>query len=311
MANTPAVTIVIPTYNDEPGLRKLLEEIRGLPPGEEFETIVVNDGSTDDTARAAGEYGVTLINHRANRGYGAALKTGIRRARADRVITLDSDAEHSARYIPEMARRLRHCDLIIGERSREVLRRRNGLLGRPLVKLVGEFLLEQQLPDFNSGYRGFDRELMLQMLHIMPNGFSFSTTSTCAFLRENYVVETMPIEVSPRRGRKSSVNVIRDGAKLLLLILRLTMLFNPLKIFFPTSVFVWAAGTVYGLYTVLQHHVLVKSAITVIFFGVILFFFGLLADQLAMLNRKVHRGEGREEYPPPSDVSHGQPNRKE
>lgn len=297
MNNAQQTSVIIPAYNEEEGLRVVLDEIVAAGIHESHEVIVVNDGSTDRTAEVAAAYPVRLISHGAPKGYGAALKSGIRRATGDTIVTLDSDGEHTTRSIHEMTRRLRHCDMVIGERSAEVLKKRNGLLGRPLVKLVGEFLVEQKLPDFNSGYRGFDRELMMQMLHIMPNGFSFSTTSTCAFLREGYTVETMPIELSARRGRTSSVNVVRDGAKLLLLILRLTMLFNPLKIFFPTSLLFWAGGTCYGLFTIVTRQALVKSAIAVIFFGVILFFFGLLADQLAMLNRKVHRGESRGVYP--------------
>lgn len=147
-------------------------------------------------------------------------------------------------------------------------------------------LVDQELPDYNSGLRGFHRELILNLLHLMPNGFSFSTTSTLAFLKEGYNIGTFPIEVTERVGRASSVKFIKDGSKTFLLLFRIIMLFNPLKVFFPASLLFTVAGILWGVNGYLFFGRFPNSGIILITLGMFMFFFGLLADQISLLNRK-------------------------
>jgi glycosyltransferase involved in cell wall biosynthesis len=286
MNTAPKLSIIIPAYNEESGIVPLLESMVRLGICQQHEVIVVDDGSTDETARLAGKFPIRVLKHEANKGYGASLKTGIRKASGEKVLTLDSDGQHDPAFIATAISLLSEYDMVIGERGTDSFQVNNRKGGKKVIRKVGEYLVEQKLPDFNSGFRGFDRNLILSMLHLMPNGFSFSTTSTLAFLKEGYSIGTFPIKVEERRGRASNVRFFKDGAKTLLLLFRIIMLFNPLKVFFPASVFITIIGLVWGIHGFFVYARFSNSAIILITLGMFLFFFGLLADQIALLNRK-------------------------
>jgi len=280
----PDLSVVIPAYNEEATLAKVLEElIRSV---QCHEIIVVDDGSTDQTFSVASAFPVKVFRHSVNKGYGAALKTGIRKATGKKILILDSDGQHHPKDIPALYHALNSFDMVIGERNKNTPQDRTRSLGKKIIRIVGEYLVEQPLPDFNSGFRIFDRTLMLGILHLLPNGFSFSTTSTLAFLKEGYSVGTVPIQSFIREGRKSTVRFFRDGAKTILLILRIIMLFNPLKIFAPVSILLILCGLGFGIYGYIFFSRFSNSAVLVTLMGVMMFFIGLLADQIAMLNRR-------------------------
>lgn len=279
-------TIIIPAYNEADSLKELLLKMEQLGLLESNYVIVVDDGSDDETAFVVKNFPVQIVRHETNKGYGAALKTGIRKSKSENIIILDSDGQHDPSYIPEIKKNLDQYDMVIGERTPDSFQVKHRKGGKKIIRWVGEYLVEQKLPDFNSGYRGIHRSLILPMLHLMPNGFSFSTTSTLAFLKEGYSIGTTPIEVSERKGRASSVKFFKDGTKTFLLLFRIVMLFNPLKVFFPGSVLFSLIGIIWGIHGYLVYNRFSNSAIIVLTLGMFLFFFGLLADQIALLNRK-------------------------
>lgn len=279
------ISIIVPAYNEEDAIRYGLEKFIELGYHEKHELIYINDGSTDRTAEIIREYPVILYSHNVNKGYGAALKTGIRKATGDKVIILDSDGQHDPRYIEQLIGLLQDYDMVIGERDDKSFQVKRRQSGKKLIRKVGEYLVEQKLPDYNSGFRGFDRTLINEMLHLMPNGFSLSTTSTLAFLKEGYTIGTFPITVEERVGRKSNVKMVKDGSKTMLLLFRIIMLFNPLKIFFPFSIITTLLGLAWGISGYFMADRFPNSAILVVVFGMMMFFIGLLADQVAMLNR--------------------------
>jgi glycosyltransferase involved in cell wall biosynthesis len=286
MFHNPDVSIIIPAFNEEASIGHLLTDLQAKGLTTKYEVIVVDDGSSDRTAAIIKEFPVKLIRHGANKGYGAALKSGIRKANGKKVIMLDSDGQHDPVYIEQLISLLGEYDMVIGERGADSHQVNNRKKGKYLIRKVGEYLVDQQLPDYNSGFRGFDRDLIASMLHIMPNGFSFSTTSTLAFLKEGYSIGTFPIKVIERQGRRSSVSFLKDGPKTFLLLFRIIMLFNPMKIFFPGSLAASIAGLLWGFY---GYHVYGRFAISgtvLLTFGMFMFFFGLIADQIAILNRK-------------------------
>lgn len=287
MSETPQISVIIPAYNEAEGIPNLLEKIVSSGYHTSYEVIVVDDGSSDDTALIVSRFPVRLLKHHTNKGYGAALKTGIRKARGQKIIILDSDGQHDPAYIPKIAELLEEHELVIGERTSDSFQVKNRQSGKKLIRKVGEYLFDQKLPDFNSGLRGFDRELIKGMLHMMPNGFSFSTTSTMAFIKEGYSIGTLPIMVTERQGRASNVKFVRDGSKTMLLLFRIIMLFNPLKIFFPFSVVVVALGVMWGVYAYIFAGRFANSATLVTMLGMFLFFIGLIADQIAIMNRRV------------------------
>lgn len=279
-------TVIIPAFNEEEGISGLLESLKEQELFGKYNFIVVDDGSTDQTAAVAGKYPVKVIRHAVNKGYGASLKTGIRKAATPYVITMDSDGQHNPVYLATIVDMLHEYDMVIGERSATSFQVKSRKSGKWLIRKTGEMLVDQELPDYNSGLRGFHRELILNLLHLMPNGFSFSTTSTLAFLKEGYNIGTFPIEVTERVGRASSVKFIKDGSKTFLLLFRIIMLFNPLKVFFPASLLFTVAGILWGVNGYLFFGRFPNSGIILITLGMFMFFFGLLADQISLLNRK-------------------------
>lgn len=279
-------TVIIPAFNEEEGISGLLETLKEQELFDKYNFIVVDDGSTDQTAAVAGKYPVKVIRHAVNKGYGASLKTGIRKASTPYVITMDSDGQHNPVYLATIVDMLHEYDMVIGERSATSFQVKSRKSGKWLIRKTGEMLVDQELPDYNSGLRGFHRELILNLLHLMPNGFSFSTTSTLAFLKEGYNIGTFPIEVTERVGRASSVKFIKDGSKTFLLLFRIIMLFNPLKVFFPASLLFTVAGILWGVNGYLFFGRFPNSGIILITLGMFMFFFGLLADQISLLNRK-------------------------
>lgn len=280
------VSIIIPAYNEETGINGTLEKLVEGKYHERYEIIVVDDGSTDGTREICGRFPVKVISHTVNKGYGAALKTGIRKSKGSKVVFMDSDGQHDPVFLDELVRMLDSHEMVIGCRSEDSYQVKNRVAGKKVIRWVGEYLVEQKLPDYNSGFRGFQKDLITQMLHIMPNGFSFSTTSTLAFMKEGYNIATFPIMVEERVGRRSNVKFFKDGPKTLMLLLRIIMLFNPLKIFLPVSLIFGAAGIGFGIYGYIIASRFSNGAIILTTFAMILFFIGLIADQIALLNRK-------------------------
>ena len=281
-----STTIVIPAFNEEDVIHELLERIVEEGLDQTYEVLFIDDGSTDRTAEIIGRYPVKLIRHHVNKGYGAALKTGIRNAGGTFVIMMDSDGQHDPQYISKIETMLQEHDMVIGERSASSHQVKRRKAGKKLIRRVGQYLVEQKLPDYNSGFRGFRKEIIGGMLHLMPNGFSFSTTSTLAFLKEGYNVGTLDIEVSERKGRKSNVKMVKDGSKTLLLLFRIIMLFNPLKVFFPASIFTFVVGLGFGIVGFVLYDRFSNGAVVLTMMGMFLFFIGLIADQISILNRR-------------------------
>jgi glycosyltransferase involved in cell wall biosynthesis len=284
--NNPICSVVVPVYNEEDAVSISLDRIMDMKLHEKFEFLYIDDGSDDGTCDVIRKYPVKLIRHTANKGYGAALKTGIRHAGGEKVILMDGDGQHDPVYLEEIERSLDDFDMVIGERTAGSFQVKRRKAGKRIIRKMGEFLVEQKLPDYNSGYRGLHTEQIRTMLHIMPNGFSFSTTSTLAYLKEGFNISTLPIEVTTRIGRKSNVRPVKDGTKTLMLLFRIIMLFNPLKVFLPASITIFLAGCGFGLYGYLLFDRFSNGAILLTILGMFLFFIGLLADQIAIMNRK-------------------------
>ncbi len=282
----PSVSIIIPAYNEDEAIGPTLQKLVDLKFHEKYELIIVDDGSVDGTPDIIAGYPVKLYRHHVNKGYGAALKTGIRKASGEYVIMMDSDGQHDPKYIHEIEIMLGEFDMVIGERSQTSFQVKRRKAGKRLIRKVGEYLVEQKLPDYNSGFRGFQRTTIAGLLHLMPNGFSFSTTSTLAFIKEGYNIGTFPIEVSERIGRKSNVKMVKDGSKTILLLFRIIMLFNPLKIFFPASILSFLAGVGFGISGYLIYDRFSNGAVVLTMLGMFLFFIGLVADQISILNRR-------------------------
>lgn len=280
------LSIIIPAFNEAAGIGSVLARL------EEWKTrgaeiIVVDDGSTDQTGHIAAEAGARVIRHGTNRGYGAALKSGIRNAHGELVVTLDSDGQHDPRDIERLLAALGDNEMVVGARgggSHSPPLRRPGkwILGK-----VANYLADTEIPDINSGFRVVRRRTAMQFLHILPNGFSFSTTITLAMFKEGYGVAYIPITASPRVGT-STVKPMQDGFNTILLIIRTISLFDPLKVFLPASVLLFLFGLAYWILDsiMLGRPNIPSGAVLVLVSSILVFLFGILADQVSALRRE-------------------------
>jgi glycosyltransferase involved in cell wall biosynthesis len=278
------VSIVIPAHNEEGAIGDVLARLRAELPRGVVEIIVVDDGSTDSTGEIAARAGARVLRHPHNRGYGAALKTGIRAATGDYVLTMDADGQHRLEDVRSL------CEAAAGEHAADCfIGHRTALVHSPLWRMPGKWMLtrmariltQRKIPDLNSGLRIVRREVLLKYIHLCPAGYSFSTTITMAMLSRGYAVEFLPIRVEPRVG-KSLVNV-RAGFQTIMLVLRLATLFNPLRVFLPLSLFCIVAGVSWGVPYALNGHGITVAAMLLLLSGMLLFGLGLICDQVAQL----------------------------
>lgn len=279
---TNPVSVVIPAYNEESGIPLVVSELRrvlGNYPAS-TEIIVVDDGSSDATARAAGLAGARVMRHRSNRGYGAALKTGIAAATHDYVTIIDADGTYPADYIPVLLDELERADMVVGSRVKAGAK--IPLIRRPakwLLNRLANYLTNARIPDLNSGLRAFRRDIVMQYFPILPDQFSWTTTITLAMHCDKYAVAYMPIDYRARKGRSKIVPW--DAGSFLILILRTSMLFRPLRIFIPI-VIVFAAYGMVKLAIDLTHQPNVSaSAALALICALLVLLIGMLGDAIA------------------------------
>jgi len=264
---------------------KLLENLSAWQARAEI--ILVDDGSTDRSAEIATNAGFRVIRHRINKGYGAALKTGIRAAAGEIVVMMDADSEHNAADIERLLDVFADNDMVVGARGRGSNAPLIRQPGKWLLRIVANYLTQTKIPDLNSGFRAIRTNVVKRFLHILPNGFSFSTTITLALYKGGYNIAYVPI-VTSRRVGTSTVNPIRDGLKTLLYIIQMIALFDPLRVFVPTSVVLFLVGIGYWIADILvrQRLNIPSGAIIVILAGIMIFMFGILADQVSAIRRE-------------------------
>jgi glycosyltransferase involved in cell wall biosynthesis len=243
-----AVSIVIPCYNERAGLGPLLDTLDAqlASSGVQFEYVVVDDGSTDGSGEIAPRERLQVVRHEINRGYGAALKSGIRAASHDWILIIDADGTYPVDRIPDLCREAEHCDMAVGARlganvSHSIVRR---VAKWPIHKLA-DYLVHRKIPDLNSGLRMFRKDLAMRYIRLFPDGFSFTSTITLALMADGWRVRYITIDYYKREG-KSKVKPIKDAVNYFTLVMRMILFFNPLKIFLPLSFFFFV-GTLVSL----------------------------------------------------------------
>lgn len=279
----PELTIVVPAYNEEGQIEReihrLHEAMAGL--GVQYEVVVVDDGSQDRTAEIAEACRCTVLKQPQNRGYGAALKRGIRHANTEFVLITDADGTYPAERIPDLWAHAKLYDMVVGARIGSDVQ--VPWVRRPakwFLRQLASYLSGRVIPDVNSGLRIMRRDQVARFAHILPNAFSFTTTITMALLCSDLSVKYVAIDYAKRVGR-SKVTAM-DAYRFLVLSLRVSLLFNPLKIFLPMGTTLFLAGSAKFAYDVTLNN-LSESAVLAILGAIIVWCFGLLADQNARL----------------------------
>jgi glycosyltransferase involved in cell wall biosynthesis len=248
----------------------------------------VDDGSTDATGDVARSEGATVIRHPYRKGNGAAVKSGIRRATGNYVLIVDGDGQHRPEDAVRIVSRLGEYDLVVGARSGSTQATGSRRIGNWLLNALAGYLADHPVPDLTSGFRAARRSMILEFLHLLPNGFSTPTTSTLAFLKAGYNVAFEPVEARQRVGT-SKIRFVRDGAKFFLIVMRVVTIFSPLRIFAPVSVAALLGGGGYGLWTVVTQSRVTNTSVLLIVLGVVVFLVGLVSEQISAL-----RFEGRD-----------------
>jgi glycosyltransferase involved in cell wall biosynthesis len=280
------ISIIIPAKNEEQGLALFLPALREMYP--DVEIIVVNDGSTDGTEQICADAGVRTLSHPYSKGNGASIKSGARAATGEYLIFMDGDGQHHPTDIEKLLSKLDEgYDLVVGARS--------GLSSQAsvarwsantLYNKLASWMVNRNIADLTSGFRAVNRKKFLSFLYLLPNGFSYPTTSTMAFFRAGYSVSFVPIKVSKRVG-KSHINWLRDGVRFFLIIFKIGTLYSPLKVYFPVAVLTGGLGVVNYLITFAMGGARFTNMSTMLLLGgVIIFLMGLLSEQLTNLQYK-------------------------
>ncbi|MBF0485496.1 MAG: glycosyltransferase family 2 protein [Candidatus Omnitrophica bacterium] len=282
------ITIVIPVYNEAESIESCIRALRGQFP--KTEIIVVDDGSEDQSAEIAENAGARVVKHHKNSGYGASLKTGVRLVTTPYVVFCDGDGQHSASDIARLIEiTTPEHDMVVGVRTQTSHVSKRRWLGKTILYHFANFLADEKIPDFNSGLRVVKKEVLMKYFHLMPDGFSMSTTMTFAFLKSLRNIAWIPITVVKRKG-KSTVRQMKHGPQTMLLMLRLTVLFEPLKVFLTVANFLFWLGLVSAVVNMALSGWQSIGKTTVIFClaSLMVFMFGLLCDQISALRREIH-----------------------
>jgi len=283
------VSIVIPAYNEQEGIGDVLDgivETMGKS-GIVHEVIVVDDGSTDGTAEIAQRKGAKVIRHALNKGYGAALKTGIRHAKYDVIVITDADGTYPSEEIPKLVNYIGEYDMVVGARTGEDVH--IPTLRKPakwIFAKLANYLVAMEIPDLNSGLRVMKKAVVMEFFRLLPSGFSFTSTITLAMLVNDYNVKYIPISYHPRVGR-SKIHPIRDTLNFLSLIVRTILYFNPLRVFLPLGVLLLLLAAIkmgYDLVTYTGLHI-AGSTIVAVMMALQVITLGLVAD-LVVSQRK-------------------------
>lgn len=280
------VSIVLPAYNEVeiigPVLRRLVEHLGRMR--QTYEVLVVSDGSTDGTAEAARAVDprVRVIEHPYNLGNGAAVKSGIRNARGAVVVIMDADGQHDPADLPRFLAECNRYDMVVGARGRGSQAGWHRSLANGLYNRVASYVTGRRVEDLTSGFRALRRQVARQYLGLLPNGYSSPTTLTLCFMRGGFSVRYIPIAAARRHG-KSKIRLITDGTKFLLVIMKICMLFSPLRIFLPVSLYLFLMGVGYYGFTFFTEHRFTNMSMLLFTTSVVVFMMGLVAEQVAQM----------------------------
>jgi glycosyltransferase involved in cell wall biosynthesis len=280
-SNSVALSIVIPAKNESVAIGNVVRTAKSEYP--DAEIIVVDDGSTDETARTAEESGAMVIRHPESLGNGASVKSGARAARGEILAFMDGDGQHDPREIGRLLEKLEQgYDMAGGARDSGSHASIGRLFANGLYNVLASRLSGREITDLTSGFRAVRAALFKRFLYLLPNGFSYPTTITMAFLRSGYPVCFEPIAAGKRSG-KSHIRPIRDGVRFFAIIFKIATLYAPLKIFLPISGLFFATGLGYYAYTYLTYGRFTNMSMLVISASVIIFLIGLISEQITAL----------------------------
>lgn len=272
------ISIILPAFNEEINISNSIERIKQLYPDSEI--LVIDDGSTDNTAQNAKDAGAKVWSHPYNIGNGAAVKSGIRRATGDWLIMMDADGQHDPADIARLLEKKDEYDMVVGARTRDSQTSKHRDIANWTFNKLASYVSKFKVQDLTSGFRMVKRETALKFTYLLPNTFSYPTTITLAYLRSGRSVKYIPIQTKARKG-KSKIKLVRDGIRFLLIITKIATLFSPLRIFLPVSFFFFLTGNCYYVYTYWTEHRFTNMSALLLSTAIIIFMMGLVSEQIS------------------------------
>lgn len=279
--NESDISIIIPVYNEAQNIGNLIKNIIERYP--RVEIIVINDGSTDDTANEAKKAGAFVYNHPYNIGNGAAIKTGIRHASGDILILMDGDGQHDPEDIKEFLRYMEDYDMVVGARRSDQHASWGRAIGNWFYNRLASYVAKFPIQDLTSGFRAIKADLAGSFLYFLPNTYSYPTTLTLGVLRSGLSLKYIPIRVQQRKSGKSSINLLSDGIRFFLIITKICTLYSPFRVFLPVSFMTFMIGVFYYFYTYITAGRFTNMGVLLFTTSVIIFMLGMISEQISQL----------------------------
>ncbi|MCD4716491.1 MAG: glycosyltransferase family 2 protein [Desulfobacterales bacterium] len=282
------VSIIIPVYNEAQTIGDIVGKTRSLYP--DFEIIVINDGSTDDTGQVAKDAGAIVYTHPNNIGNGAAIKSGIRIASGDILVFMDGDGQHEPEEIKKFIEEFPDNDMVVGARPKGHQASWGRAVGNRIFNWLASYVAKFSVQDLTSGFRAIKSEIAHNLLYLLPNTYSYPTTLTLGVLRSGKSLKYIPINTRKRNMGKSKIKIFRDGLKFFMIITKICALYSPLRIFLPVSFFMFVLGLSYYLYTFFMWDRFTNMSALLFTTSIIVFMMGLISEQICLM--RFERSEG-------------------
>ncbi|MDP2862984.1 MAG: glycosyltransferase family 2 protein [Desulfobacterales bacterium] len=275
------VSVIMPACNEAETIGVLVSRIKELYP--DFEVVVINDGSSDNTAEVAKNAGAHVYSHPYNIGNGAAIKSGIRVASGDVLVFMDADGQHDPADIAGLLKYMPDYDMVVGARSVRDQASVGRAIGNKFYNWLASYVAKFYIQDLTSGFRAVKSKIAKNFLYLIPNTYSYPTTLTLSVLRSGWSLKFIPIKIKARSAGKSSIKLIRDGVRFFMIIAKICTLYSPLRIFLPVSFTIFMTGFLYYMFTLITYGRFTNMSALLITTSIIVFMMGLISEQICQM----------------------------
>jgi len=283
------ISIIIPAFDEAIAIEELIHKLFELYP--DYEIIVIDDGSKDNTAITAMNAGAVVFSHPYNMGNGAAIKSGIRKASGDILVFMDGDNQHDPECIAELVKHLPKYDMVVGARQKGGQASFFRLLGNMMFNRLASYVAKFPIPDLTSGFRAVKANVVRNLLYLLPNSYSYPTTLTLGVLRNGLSIKYVPIDTKKRKIGKSKIKIFQDGARFIMIIIKICTLYSPMRIFLPVSFILFLLGLVRYIYTFVTQGTFTNMGALLFIAAIIIFMMGLISEQVSQMRYDRSEGE--------------------
>jgi len=275
------VSVVIPAFNESQTIGDLVQAIRRRYP--DFEIVVIDDGSDDNTAEVAADKGAVVFSHPYNIGNGAAIKSGIRVATGDILVFMDADGQHDPEDIQKLLDYIPDFDMVVGARSLLGQASLGRAMGNRIYNWLGSYVTKFPIQDLTSGFRAVKADIARNFLYLLPNTYSYPTTITLGILRTGRSVKYVPIKTRRRKKGRSNIRLFRDGVRFFMIITRICTLYSPMRVFLPVSFLLFVLGLVRYIYSLIVFGRFTNMSVLLFVSSIIIFMMSLISEQICQL----------------------------